>query len=55
MTSTQLTTHYDRLDEQLKLCDEDLRKMFLENQRLKDEQHNEAHFLHKKFEKKINN
>jgi hypothetical protein len=49
MTSTQINIHYDRLDEQLKLCDEDVRKMLLENQRLEDAKHIDALFIHKKF------
>lgn len=46
----QLKSSNDRFDEQLKQCDQDLRKMFIDCQQLKDEEHNEADFYHKKFD-----
>ena len=36
MTSTQINISWERLEEQLKLCDEDIRKMYLENEKVKE-------------------
>jgi hypothetical protein len=36
MTSTQINISCERLEEQMKLCDEDIRKMYLENEKLKE-------------------
>ena len=49
MTSTQINISHERLEEQLKLCDEDLKKMFLEFQKLKEVNHNETQLLEKRF------
>lgn len=48
MNSIQIKSCNDRFDEQIKLCDQDLRKMFIECQHLKDEEHSEAEYYHKK-------
>ena len=48
MTSVQLRSCNDRFEEQIKMCDQELRKMFIDCQHLKDEQHYEADFYYKK-------
>lgn len=49
MNANQMKSYGDRFDEQIKMCDQDLRKMFIECQHLKDEEHNEADYYYKKY------
>lgn len=48
LNQIQLKTCSDRFDEQIEQCDQDLRKMLIECQRLKDEEHNEAEYYYRK-------
>ena len=48
MNNSQLRSFYERFEEQIKQCDQELRKMLIDCQHLKDEQHYEADFYHKK-------
>jgi hypothetical protein len=48
LTSVQVRLFNDRFEEQIKTCDQELRKMFSDCQTLKDEQHNEADYYYKK-------
>ncbi len=49
MNNAQLRSFNDRFDEQIKQCDHDLKKMLLDCQYLKDEQHNDADHYSLKF------
>jgi hypothetical protein len=49
MNNSQLKSFYDRFEEQIKQCDQELRKMLIDCQLLKDEQHYEADFYQKKI------
>lgn len=49
MNNSQLRSFYDRFEEQIKQCDQELRKMLIDCQLLKDEQHYEADFYQKKI------
>ena len=48
LTSVQVRLFNERFEEQIKTCDQELRKMFSDFQTLKDEQHNEADYYYKK-------
>ena len=49
MNNSQLRSFYERFEEQIKHCDQELRKMLIDCQLLKDEQHYEAEFYQKKI------
>jgi len=49
MNQVQINSCNDRFEDQIKQCDHDLRRMFIECQHLKDEEHNEAEYYHKKI------
>lgn len=53
MNATQIKSCKDRFEDLLRQCDHDLRKMFIECQHLKDEEHNEAEYYNKKYERDL--
>jgi hypothetical protein len=45
MTSTEMDLVYEKLNEKVKLCEEDILKMFVEHQRLFEQQNDQAPVL----------
>ena len=48
MSISQIRAVTDALDEKIKICDQDIQKMLVDCQHLKDESFNETHLYHKK-------
>jgi hypothetical protein len=48
LTSVQVRLFNDRFEEQIKICDQEFCKMLSDCQTLKNEQHVEADYYHKK-------